>query len=108
MYTLPQLIEEDIQQVDAALQDLLTQSEATAALVMDKAGFLIAQKGNTEQFDATTLGALAAGSFNANQAIAGLINEPNFSSVYQQGELYSLLVSNIDEYCLLQIGRAHV
>ncbi len=103
MSTLPQLIEEDVYTLNSALQELLAKTEASAALVIDKAGFLITQQGDSSQFDATTLGALAAGSFNANQAIANLINEPNFSSVYQQGENYSLLVSNVDEYCLLLV-----
>ncbi len=37
----------------------------------------------------------------ANQTIAGLVNESNFNSVYQQGEKSSMLVVNIDEHCLL-------
>jgi hypothetical protein len=37
----------------------------------------------------------------ANQTIAGLVNEPNFNSVYQQGEKSSMLVVNIDEHVLL-------
>jgi predicted regulator of Ras-like GTPase activity (Roadblock/LC7/MglB family) len=49
----------------------------------------------------TTIGALASGAFMANQTIAGLVNEPNFNSVYQQGEKSSMLVVNIDEHCLL-------
>ena len=49
----------------------------------------------------TTIGALASGAFMANQTIAGLVNETNFNSVYQQGEKSSMLVVNIDEHCLL-------
>ena len=33
---LPQLIEEDMREIDGALGDLLTKSEATSALVLDK------------------------------------------------------------------------
>jgi predicted regulator of Ras-like GTPase activity (Roadblock/LC7/MglB family) len=49
----------------------------------------------------TTIGALASGAFMANQTIAGLVNEPNFNSVYQQGEKSSMLVVNVDEHSLL-------
>ena len=35
MATLPQLIEEDMRHIDGALNDLLTKSEATSALVLD-------------------------------------------------------------------------
>jgi hypothetical protein len=61
MATLPQLIEEDMRVIDGALNDLLTKSEATSALVLDKGGFLITQCGDTRRFDMTTIGALAGG-----------------------------------------------
>jgi len=72
-------------------------------MVIDKAGFLITQAGDCDAFDATTLAALAAGSFAATQGMAGVINEPNFNSVYQQGENFSLLVQNIEEDTLLMV-----
>ena len=100
---LPQLIEEDMREIDGALGDLLTKSEATSALVLDKGGFLITQCGDTRRFDTTTLGALAAAMYAATQGIASLVGEIDFSSVYQQGENISLLVNNVDEHCLLLV-----
>jgi predicted regulator of Ras-like GTPase activity (Roadblock/LC7/MglB family) len=101
MPTLPQLLEDDIRQLDALLAGLLEQSDAAAALLIDKGGFLITQAGQTGAFDPTTLAALASGSFLANQTIAGLVQEDNFNSVYQQGEKNSLLILNVDAACLL-------
>jgi len=101
MATLPQLIEEDVQHLDKSLREFISQTDATAALIIDKGGFLIAHHGDDSQFDMTTIGALASGAFMANQTIAGLVNESNFNSVYQQGEKYSMLVVNVDEYCLI-------
>ncbi len=89
--------------MDAALKDLLAQTEATAALVIDKGGFLIASQGDAEGLDFTTIGALASGAFLANQTIAGLVNEQNFNNIYQQGEITSMLCCNVDEHCLLVI-----
>jgi predicted regulator of Ras-like GTPase activity (Roadblock/LC7/MglB family) len=103
MATLPQLIEEDIRQLDGALNELITRSEATSAMVIDKGGFLITQCGDVRRFDLTTLCALAAAMYAATQGIAGLVSEVNFSSVYQQGENFSLLVHNVDEHCLLVV-----
>ena len=100
---LPQLIEEDMRQIDGALGDLLTKSEATSALVLDKGGFLITQYGDTRRFDTTTLGALAAAMYAATQGIASLVGEIDFSSVYQQGDNFSMLVNNVDEHCLLLV-----
>ena len=39
--------------------------------------------------------------FCATQAIADLLGESQFASIYQQGERHSLLLSNIDENVLL-------
>ncbi len=103
MAPLPQLIEEDIGEIDSALGELIEKSEAGCALVIDKGGFLITTRGATEQLDTMTLAALSAASFAATQGLATLVSETNFYSVYQQGENYSLLVHNIDEHCLLTI-----
>jgi predicted regulator of Ras-like GTPase activity (Roadblock/LC7/MglB family) len=103
MATLPQLIEEDISEINRALQDLLLKSEASIALLIDKGGFLITQCGDYNTFDTVTLAALSAASFAATQGIAGLVNELNFSSVYQQGEGFSMLVLNVDEYSLMTV-----
>ncbi len=103
MATLPQLIEEDVQRLDAVLAAFVAQSDAIAALVIDKGGFLLAHHGDAENLDFTTIGALASGAFMANQTIAGLVNEKNFNSIYQQGEKFSLFVINVDEHCLLVV-----
>lgn len=103
MATLPQLIEEDIEVLNRALDTLLSKSEACAALIIDKGGFLITQTVHARQFDLVTLAALSAASFAATQGIANLVNETNFTSIYQQGEMHSLLVINVDEHCLLTV-----
>src|SRR5271170_6908598 len=103
MATLPQLLEEDIKQLDRALQDLLDNSEASIGCVIDKGGFLLTHAGEVGDFDLTTIAALASGAYLANQTIANLVHEENFDSVYQQGENFSMLAANIDEHCLLVI-----
>ena len=103
MASLPQLIEEDIRRLDGELHELVEQSDATTALIIDKAGFLIASQGDTGQFDLTTIAALAAGAYMANQTIASLVQETNFNSIYHQGEKFSLLVMSVDENCLLTV-----
>src|SRR5690348_9178711 len=103
MATLPQLIEEDILRFGDILQELLKHTEATTALVIDKGGFLITHQGNGEEFDLTTIAALASGAYMANQTIANLIHETNFNNVYQQGEKFSMFVNLVDEHCLLVV-----
>jgi predicted regulator of Ras-like GTPase activity (Roadblock/LC7/MglB family) len=103
MSTLPQLIEEDINHFDQVLNKLLAQSEAITAMIIDQAGFLIAYAGQQQDFDLTTIAALASGAYLANQNIANLVHEEHFNSVYQQGERFSMLVVSVDDYCLLVI-----
>jgi predicted regulator of Ras-like GTPase activity (Roadblock/LC7/MglB family) len=103
MATLPQLLEEDIRQLDEALRELLKQSDATTALVIDKGGFLITQHGDIRQFDLTTIAALASGAYMANQTIANLVHETNFNSVYQHGEKFSMFTVCVDDECMLVV-----
>jgi predicted regulator of Ras-like GTPase activity (Roadblock/LC7/MglB family) len=109
MASLPQLVEEDVLKLEEELRGLLAQSEATTALLIDTGGFLIGSSGDAGQFDLTTIAALAAGAFMANQTIAGLVSEPHFNSLYQQGEQFSLFVLAVDEQALLVvIFQAHL
>ena len=103
MATLPQLIEEDIRQIDEVLLDFVRQANLIGALLVDKGGFLITNKGDTGDLDLTTIGALASGAFMATQTIAGLVNEKNFNSTFQQGEKFSLFILEVDDECLLVI-----
>lgn len=103
MATLPQLIEDDIQFLDETLREFIASADAIAALIIDKGGFLITHQGDAAEFDLTTIAALSSGAFLANQTIAGLVNETNFNSIYQQGEKFSLFVINIDDHCLLVV-----
>jgi predicted regulator of Ras-like GTPase activity (Roadblock/LC7/MglB family) len=98
---LPPLIEEDVQLLSSALDGLLQKSEASIALVIDKGGPIIGQRGAVDQFDTTTIAALAAGSFCATQAIAERLGETHFACIYQQGNRFSLLFCNIDDNVLL-------
>jgi predicted regulator of Ras-like GTPase activity (Roadblock/LC7/MglB family) len=103
MATLPQLLEEDILGLDDVLREFLGRSDAITGLIIDKGGFLITHQGDSRVFDLTTIAALASGAFMANQTIASLVHEDNFSSVYQQGEKVSMFVTNVDEECLLVV-----
>lgn len=103
MAGLPPLIEEDVQTLEGALDDLLRKSEATAGLIIDKGGPIISERGALRPFDTTTIAALAAGSFAATQAMAERLGETNFTCIYQQGETHSALFCNIDEDVLLII-----
>ncbi len=103
MSQFPTLNQADIDVIDAVLGDLLKKSEANIALLVEKAGYLIHQCGNPDELDTTTFATLGSNAYNAVQFMASLVNETNFSSMYQQGESYSTLMVNVDENSLLVI-----
>jgi predicted regulator of Ras-like GTPase activity (Roadblock/LC7/MglB family) len=106
MSMLPEVIEGDILSRDQVLHDFLARSNATVALLIDKGGFIITQCGQAQQFDLTTLAALASAAYLASQTIAKLMREKNFNSVYQQGENLSLLITDVaPNYLLITIFK---
>lgn len=96
MPSIPNLLDEDVHAINLALREFLGKSEATAALVAAEGGFLIFQQGDTHEFDPTTLSALAANAFSATQAIAQVLDESGFATVYQQGVRSSILIAQIN------------
>jgi predicted regulator of Ras-like GTPase activity (Roadblock/LC7/MglB family) len=103
MGAFPALNQEDIDFIDHTLRDLLQKSEANVSLLVEKAGYLIHQCGNPEHLDTTTFATLGSNAYNAVQFMASLVNETNFTSMYQQGENFSTLMVNVDENSLLVI-----
>jgi predicted regulator of Ras-like GTPase activity (Roadblock/LC7/MglB family) len=103
MFTLPQLLEEDVREIDAVLRQFLKKTDASLALLIDQGGFLIASQGDPGSFDLTSIAALSSGAYMATQTIAGLVEETGFSSVYQQGETHSIFITAINEQCQLVV-----
>lgn len=101
MGQFPALIQEDLAHFDTVLNDLIAKSEASVALLVEKAGYLIHQYGSPEAVDTTTFATLGSNAYNAVHFMAQLVNENNFSSMYQQGENFSTLMLNVDENSIL-------
>jgi predicted regulator of Ras-like GTPase activity (Roadblock/LC7/MglB family) len=103
MFSLPLLIGDDIDVIDAAMGDFLRDSGARLALLIDTGGFIITSRGDVGAIDMSTLGALAANSFAATQAIAKIIEDQSVTSLYQQGNENSLLIVAVDDFGFLAL-----
>ena len=103
MGQFPSLNQSDIDLVDEVFREFLQKSEASIALLVEKAGYLIHQSGSPESIDTTTFATLGSNAYNAVQFMASLVNENNFTSMYQQGENFSTLMLNVDENSLLVV-----
>jgi predicted regulator of Ras-like GTPase activity (Roadblock/LC7/MglB family) len=101
MGQFPSLNQDDLAHFDAVLNDLLAKSEANIALLVEKAGYLIHQCGSQSAVDTTTFATLGSNAYNAVHFMAQLVNENNFTSMYQQGENFSTLMVNVDDNSIL-------
>ncbi len=103
MFSLPLLVTEDIDTLDAVLADFVAASGARLALFLDGGGFIVTQHGDAGEIDTVTLGALAANSFAATQAIAKIIEDHSVTSLYQEGNENSMLILSVEEFGFLAV-----
>jgi len=103
MFTLPLIISEDIAVMDAALRDFVAVSGARLALFIDGGGFIVTSQGDAGDIDMATLGALAANSFAATQAIAKIIEDHSVTSLYQEGNKNSLLILSVGDFGFMAV-----
>lgn len=91
------LTKTDITQIHRALLQMLKQSEAKCAILVDVDGKCLAKKGFTQNVDTDALAALIAGSFSSTRAMAKLVGEADFSVLFHQGEkehIHNVLVDD--------------
>jgi predicted regulator of Ras-like GTPase activity (Roadblock/LC7/MglB family) len=87
------ITEKDRASIDDALDTFIRDSGSRCAVLVDKRGFIMAKKGDFTNIDTTTLAVLATSSFSSAQALAKIIGEENFFSVYHQGKMNSIRIS---------------
>jgi len=97
------ILEEQVDQINAAMLRLIKKAEAKCALLVDKDGHLITRQGFTHSLDTTALSALLAGSFASTKEIARLVGEPEFSVLFHQGQKDHIHISLVGERCILAI-----
>lgn len=95
--------EDSIKGINSSLINLLKQSEAKCAILVDQDGKCIAKKGFTQRIDTDALAALIAGSFSSTKAIANLIGEPDFSILFHQGEKDNIHNVLVDDNTILSV-----
>jgi predicted regulator of Ras-like GTPase activity (Roadblock/LC7/MglB family) len=91
------LTKTEITQIHRALLQMLKQSEAKCAMLVDADGKCLAKKGFTANIDTDALAALIAGSFASTRAMASLVGEKDFSVLFHQGErdhVHNILVDD--------------
>jgi predicted regulator of Ras-like GTPase activity (Roadblock/LC7/MglB family) len=89
------LAEADAEAIDRTLQRFLRETSARCALLVDRSGQLVTTAGNTPTFDATAFATLAAADFAANDQLARMLGEADFSNLYHQGRRESMYLADV-------------
>lgn len=98
--------DDDAQVIHASLQRFLRESHARCALLVDRAGQLVATVGEAPQhggFDATAFASLTAADFSANDQLARLIGERDFTTLFHQGERESMYLADVARRVILVV-----
>ncbi|MEP6591250.1 MAG: roadblock/LC7 domain-containing protein [Gemmatimonadota bacterium] len=95
--------EEDSHRIRALLLDFLRDASARTALLVDRAGQMLITVGETPTFDPTAFASLTAADFSANDQLARLLGEPEFGTLFHQGEKESLYLADIARRVILVV-----
>jgi predicted regulator of Ras-like GTPase activity (Roadblock/LC7/MglB family) len=101
------LYKEDIDRLNAILQNLVHETKILSAILVNKDTRLLASQGTLALFDMSALAALIVGSFASTQGIAGLIGEKEFTMMSHCGKSKNLLIMLVDDdtICAAVFGR---
>lgn len=97
------MYEEELQQINAVCELLHRDSNAKAVLVIDKNGQAIANVGEIEQLDVTSLSSLTAGNVAATGGIANLLSEKEFAGQFHEGERTNVHISIVGGRVILLV-----
>lgn len=95
--------QDDHDAITQCLERFLHDSNARCALIVDRAGQLVATVGERPSFDPTAFATLTAADFSANDQLAKLIGESDFNVLYRQGERESLLLADVSHRVILVV-----
>ncbi len=97
------IFEEDYWAINSVLADLLKSSNSRSTLLIDRTGQLISNIGTPPDFDIVSFASLCAADFEANNQLAKLIGEKDFSTLYHQGSDESMYLSKIARDVILVV-----
>ena len=95
--------EADHRRISEHLTRLLRASDARSAMVVDRTGQLLANAGEALSFDPTAFASLTAADFSANDQLAKMIGQPEFASLFHQGEKESMYIADVARRVMLVV-----
>lgn len=93
--------EADGRAITGALEEFLRSSGAHSALLVDRAGQLVATAGAPMQVDLTAFATLTAADFSASDQLARLLGEPGCRALVHQGETGTMFLTDVAQRVIL-------
>jgi predicted regulator of Ras-like GTPase activity (Roadblock/LC7/MglB family) len=93
--------EEDLAALTRTVERFLAETGAHSALIADRSGQLVATMGLRPSFDPVVFATLTAADFSANDQLARLIGETDFTTLFHQGEKESMYVADVARRLIL-------
>ena len=95
--------QDDFTSITESLKRFLGATNSRCALLVDRSGQLVTTVGDAPGLDTTAFATLTAADYSANDQLAKLVGENDFSSLFHQGEKDSIYVADIAKRLLLVI-----
>ena len=105
------LFPEDIDSLNVILEQLAKKANLLLAVLINKDGRLLTYQGSLEKIDTVSMAALVAGNSASTLAIANLMGETEFSTMYHQGKDRHIFIAVVDEntfLCLVFDDRTNI
>lgn len=101
----PQMVmyETEFRQIQAIVDALVRSANASCVFIVDKNGQVIAEAGDSEKIDTTSLGSLTAGNIAATGGIAQLLREREFTTQFHEGESQNIHIQLVDNRVILVV-----
>ena len=97
------MYEEELNQIQDICEQLERDANSRAVLVIDKNGQAMAQAGDVEELDVTSLSSLTAGNVAATGGIASLLEEKEFAGQFHEGERTNVHISIVSQRVILLV-----
>ncbi len=93
--------EEDHKAIMGHMTALLRETNVKSLILVDRNGQVVANVGEPPQFDPQAFASLTAADFSANDQLAKMIGEHEFSSLFHQGEKESMYLADVARRVIL-------
>ena len=97
------MLDEDYQRIVAVIQRLVRDASSKGVFVVDKSGQLVAEAGEMQGIDTTSLASLTAGCIAATGGLAKIVGEDEFPIHFHQGQRDNLHITLIGSRMILVV-----